>query len=110
MEILKRFVPNLLRLKPIQREDGVRVRLSNGKLTIDKDFKIIGQPVCQEVDEQRLKYDITVIFKDLVGIYDWKAYLFRREFEETVIITVELKSLIKLLIIIEFFQSNRSKR
>ncbi|CAG2162234.1 unnamed protein product [Oppiella nova] len=90
--ILGKFVPTLLRLRPIQRGNGFKVVLDNGKLTINKDFKIIGQPVCEETDDQTVKYTIVVLLEDLMGIYDWKIYnLFGNNFSENAIRKLEIQ-------------------
>ncbi|CAG2112057.1 unnamed protein product [Medioppia subpectinata] len=84
-DILSKFVPTLLRLRPIQRGNSFRVTLNNGKLTINKDFKIMGQPVCQELDDQSVKYRIRVLFDNLMGVYDWKIHnLFGMSFAENI--------------------------
>ena len=98
-EILKKFVPNLLRLRPIQRGDGTKITLDKGKLTMNKDFKIIDRPVCEELDENSVKYKLIDSFENLIGIYDWKVYnLFGNNFFESAIISVEFwKKILKIL-------------
>ena len=64
--------------------------ITNGKLSIDKNFKITDQPVCEEIRENMIKYKINVLLENLMAVYDWKiSNLFGKEFSESLILKVE---------------------
>ena len=87
---MNKYIPETLKLKPIKRGNTTRIILENGKLNINKDFKPMGQPICTKIDDKTNKYDITVSFNDLMGVYEWKVFnLFGYNFTESAFITVQ---------------------
>jgi hypothetical protein len=86
-----KHMPTSLKLNPIIRGFETRLVMEKGSISVNNDFKLIGQPICTEMDDRSKKYDFMVSFDDLAGFYDWKVYnLFGRNFSESAIITVEL--------------------
>jgi len=89
-DIMKNHMPTSLKLGPIRRGFVTQLILDNGKLSVNSDFKLMGQPICEKVDDQTKKYDFMVSFEDLAGFYDWKIYnLFSNNFSESAIISVK---------------------
>lgn len=91
MYILKKVIPVFLKPRSIKNGESVKIMISNGKLSIDKNFKISEQPVCEDVGDNRVKYKIYVSFEDLMGVYDWKVSNFLgKDFSESFVVKVEL--------------------
>ncbi|CAG2162233.1 unnamed protein product [Oppiella nova] len=69
------------------------------ELFANKDFKPMGQPICTKIDDKTNKYDITVSFNDLMGVYEWKVFnLFGYNFTESAFITIR-EMLIEFVIV-----------
>ena len=89
-EILAKFLPDHLKLRPVVRGAITKIHLDNGKLNINEDYNVMGQPMCSKIDDGLVKYDLMVSLNNLMGSYDWNIYnLFRYNFTESALITVK---------------------